>query len=95
MRVSPSRKRFVWRVQPDVNSPRSQGGCAALSRGNDRQQQMRRPLRIVINAMHRRAAGADMIRHVFRIGRAADPGRQVEAGDVETDAMTAPEQVGG
>src|SRR4029078_11559307 len=63
----------------------------AVSR-NDRQQQMRRMSCIVIDAMHHRTAGADVIGNIFDIGGAENAGRQIEAGDFDTDAMAPAEE---
>src|SRR5262249_25536424 len=62
---------------------------------NDRQQQMRRPSRIVIDLVQRRSAAADVVGDVFGIGGAAHPGRHVGARDLHADAVTLAEEIGG
>ena len=61
----------------------------------DRQQQIGRVLLVVIDAMHHRLAAAQVIGRVFDVMRAGKAARQVEAGDVDADAVTGLEQVAG
>jgi hypothetical protein len=65
------------------------------SNRDDRQHQMARMLLVVIDLVHHRVAAANVIRCVFDIVGAGKPARQVEARDVETDAVPGLEQVGG
>jgi hypothetical protein len=62
---------------------------------DDRQHQMARMLLVVIDAVHHGLAAADMIRSIFDVMRAGEPARQIEAGDVEADAVTGLEQIAG
>src|SRR5262245_15458975 len=61
---------------------------------NDRQQQMGRPPRIVIDLVQRRATAADVIGDVFGIGGPAHAGRHVGACDLHTDPVTLAEEIG-
>src|SRR5438477_949552 len=61
---------------------------------NDRQQQMGRPSRIVIDLVQRRSTAADVVGDVFSIGGAAHAGRHVGARDLHTDAVTFAEEIG-
>src|SRR5215467_4346260 len=61
---------------------------------NDRQQQMGRPSRIVIDLVQRRSAAADVIGDVFGIGGAAHAGRHIGARDLHTDAVAFAEEIG-
>src|SRR5262245_63684847 len=62
---------------------------------NDRQQEMRWMLGVVIDPVQHGLAAADVIRDVLDIGGAAHAGRDVEAGDLDADAVTLLELVGG
>jgi len=62
---------------------------------NDRQHQMARVLFVVIDPVHHGFAATNMIRRVFDVVRAGESARQIEAGDVETDAVAGLEQVSG
>ena len=57
------------------------------------QQHMRWMFTVVIDLMQHRFARANMVRHIFGIGGAGDAGRQIEAGDVEADAVAFAEHV--
>jgi hypothetical protein len=57
---------------------------------NDRQQQMRRMLKVVIGLVAHRFARTDMVRHMFGVCSAGDADRQIETCDVDTDAMPLP-----
>ncbi len=50
-------------------------------------------LRIVIDTVQHRLAAADVVRNVLDIAGAAHAGRDVEAGDLDADAMTGLEQL--
>src|SRR5262249_56643366 len=50
---------------------------------------------VVIDLVYHRVARTDVIGHIFRIGRARNASRQVQTGNVETDAVTVAEQIGG
>src|SRR6185312_10652439 len=69
-------------------------GCGSALR-DDRQQEMRWALGVVKDLVQRRAAGDDVVGHVFGVGRTGDAGRHVGARDLDADAMAAAEQVGG
>src|SRR5262245_13068577 len=62
---------------------------------NDRQQEMRWMPGLVIDPVQHGLAAADVIRDVLDVGGAADAGRDVEAGDLDADAVTLLELVGG
>src|SRR5262249_3949020 len=62
---------------------------------NDRQQEMRWMPGVVIDPVQHGLAAADVIRDVFDVRGAADPGRDVEAGDLDADVVTLLELVGG
>src|SRR5580704_9738335 len=69
------------------------GRIALASLGDNRQQHMRRVLAVVKNLVQHRLARANMIRHVFGVGRAGDAGRQVQASNIEADAVALAEQI--
>src|SRR3954467_8995325 len=60
-----------------------------------RQQQVRGMRWVVIDPMQHGLAAADMIRDVFDVGGTADAGGDVEARDLDTDAVPALELVRG
>src|SRR5262245_59258656 len=62
---------------------------------NDRQQEMRWMPGLVIDPVQHGLAAADVIRDVLDVGGTADAGRDVEAGDLDADAVTLLELVGG
>ena len=47
-----------------------------------------------MDAVHDRAAAAYMVRDILDVGRAEHSGRQIEAGDLDANAMTLAEQIG-
>jgi hypothetical protein len=59
-------ERFVWLL------PRLQCGAWGLFQGNDRQQEMRGPLGVVVDFVQRGFAADDVIGHVFHVGCSAD-----------------------
>src|SRR5262245_28838987 len=61
---------------------------------NDRQQQMGRPPRIVIDLVQRGATAADVVGDVLSIGGAAHASRHVGACDLHADAVTFAEEIG-
>src|SRR5438067_12772111 len=56
---------------------------------------MRRMLRVAIDAMQHRLAAADVIGDVLDVVGAADAGREIEAHDLEADAVSALERIRG
>ena len=54
---------------------------------------MGRVFLIVIDFMERRLAAANMVRDIFNIGKASGAGRDVQAGNVDTDTVSLLEQV--
>ena len=63
--------------------------------GNDGQHQMIRVLLVVIDLVYRRLAAANVVWRIFHVVRAGKPARQVEAGDIETNAVAGFEQIAG
>src|SRR5262245_49565743 len=61
---------------------------------NDWQQQMGRPLRIVIDLVQRRSTAADVVRDVLSVGGTAHAGGNVGACDLHTDAVAPAEEIG-
>src|SRR6267142_6249064 len=61
---------------------------------NDRQQQMGRPSRIVIDLVQRRSTAADVVGDVFSVGGAANASRHVSTCDLHTDAVAPAEEIG-
>src|SRR5579883_2315282 len=55
---------------------------------------MRGPPRVMVYLVQRRLAAADVRSDVLDIGCASDAGRHVGAGNLQTDSMTAPKQIG-
>src|SRR6516225_2244797 len=76
-------------VAPRNVAARTSGVC------NDRQQEMRWMPGVVIDSVQHGLAAADVIGDVLDVGGAADAGRDVEAGDLDADAVTLLELVGG
>jgi hypothetical protein len=66
-----------------------------LALRNDRQKQVRRPLGVVVDFVQRRAAGNDVIGHVFGVGCTADAGGHIGTRYLHADAMAAAEEIGG
>src|SRR5579859_3259238 len=62
---------------------------------DDRQQEVRWPLRIVIELMGHGFAAADVIGDIFDIGHRPGAGGNIHRGDLDTDAMSGLELVGG
>src|SRR5260370_41767243 len=62
---------------------------------NDRQQEMRWMPGVVIDPVQHGLAAADVIRDVLDVGGASHAGRDIEAGDLDADAMTLLELIGG
>src|SRR5262249_45881228 len=88
----PARRGCEWRCRawwPPTVAARTSGVR------NDRQQEMRWMPRVVIDLVQHGLAAADVIRDVLHIGGAADAGRDVEAGDLDADAVTLLELIGG
>src|SRR5260370_34144479 len=62
---------------------------------NDRQQEMRWMPGVVIDPVQHGLAAADVIRDVLDVGGASHAGRDIEAGDLDADALTLLELIGG
>ena len=78
-------------VVPDVTD-----ACVSVHlSGNDGQHQMTRVLLVVIDLMYHRLAAANVIRRIFDIVRPGKAARQIEAGDIEANAVAGFEQIAG
>src|SRR5260370_28123372 len=62
---------------------------------NDWQEEMRWMPGVVIDPVQHGLAAADVIRDVLDVGGASHAGRDIEAGDLDADAMTLLELIGG
>ena len=56
---------------------------------------MTRVLLVVIDLVYHRLAAANVVWRIFHVVRAGKPARQVEAGDIETNAVAGFEQIAG
>ena len=56
---------------------------------------MTRVLLVVIDLVYHRLAAANVVWRIFDVVRAGKPARQVEAGDIETNAVAGFEQIAG
>src|SRR4051794_24220915 len=61
----------------------------------DRQQNMRRPLRVPINLVRHGLVTADVVRDVLHVGHRASAGRNIHGCDVEADPVTGLELICG
>jgi hypothetical protein len=86
-------------IRPHPHAGQARGvicGCTMRWRSlqrNDRQHQMARVLLVVIDFMHHRLTAANVIWRIFDVMRAGKSARQIEAGDVEANAMAGFEQI--